>query len=271
MTGVSLFMRSKSILVLAVLLAACGGAPPQAKPVLLQRADAAALAANRAAQVGNDEEAADLWRSALTLRQAIDDWSGAGEARLGLAQVLVRLHRSDDAVRAIDGMPTDALFPDQQRARAAYQLAVIDTGAGHLSDARLHLKLAVSLCGAMCPIPVPLQNLDARLLLLEGDAAGALSRASTSIDAGSVERAHAGRIRAESLGALGRSAEALAELRGVILLDRQLAEPAYLADDYALQLRLAESVGDAVLAAQAQARLDRICAAASVRACQEWR
>ncbi|WP_432720681.1 hypothetical protein R0381_003020 [Jeongeupia wiesaeckerbachi] len=258
------------MLVLAsLLLAACGGAPPQVKPVLVQRADAAALAANRAAQVGNDEEAADLWRSALALRQSVDDWSGAGEARLGLAQMLVRLHRPDEAVRSLDGMPADALFAGLQRARAAYQLAVIDVGAGRLVDARGRWQAAVDLCGAACPISVPLQNLDARLLLLEGDAAGSLARANTSPDAAPVERAHAGRIRAEALGELGRSAEALAELQEVIRLDRQLAEPAYLADDYALQRRLAQAAGEGVLAIQAEERLARICAVTSAPACRK--
>ncbi|GHD60153.1 tetratricopeptide repeat protein [Jeongeupia chitinilytica] len=249
-----------------VILSACGGAPTQPGPVLAQKADAAALAANRAAQVGNDEEAADLWQSALDLRRAIDDWTGVGEARLGLAQVLVRLQRPADAARALAEMPADGLYPAGQRARAAYQLAVI--AVADVPTARRWLVQAQALCVSPCAIAVPLRNLDARLALAEGDPAAALVRADASADASPVERAHAERIRAEALGALGRNAEALSALQAAIVLDRQLAEPAYLADDFSLLRRLALAAGDEGLSAQAARRLDGICAVAAVPACR---
>ncbi|BCL75174.1 hypothetical protein JHS3_09100 [Jeongeupia sp. HS-3] len=261
-------VRLLLVVTVTVLLMACGGAPPQPRPVLAQRADAAALSANRATQAGNDEEAVELWRSALDLRQAVDDWPGAGEARLGLAQVQLRLRQPDAAARVLLGMPDEVLYPAALRARAAYQLALV--AQGRSDEARAWLARANELCPAPCAIAVPLRNLGARLRLAAGDPAGALAivNAPLSGDVAPVERAHAGRIRAEALGALGQVAQALTELESVVVLDRRLAEPAYLADDFSLQYRLALAIGDEGLAREAQTRLSAICAAAAVPACR---
>ncbi|WP_145927078.1 hypothetical protein [Jeongeupia sp. USM3] len=252
-------------LLAALLLSACGGAPPAPRPVLLQRADAAALAANRATQSGNDEDAADLWRSALELRTAIDDWQGAGEARLGLAQAQRQLQRPDAAVATLDGMPDAVLYPPSQRARAAYLMALLTVAQPGV--ARGWLQRARTQCTAPCALAVPLANLDARLLLAEGDPAAALAMAASPVDAPPAERAHAARIRAEALGQLGRPAEGLVQLADAITADRHLAEPAYLADDFALQQRLADAAGEGRLADEARTRLAAICAVARVPAC----
>ncbi|SMC24741.1 hypothetical protein SAMN02745857_01945 [Andreprevotia lacus DSM 23236] len=251
-----------------LLLAACGGAPLAPKPARLQAAEAAVLAANRATQSGADADASHYWREAWQAYASIDDWGGQGEARLGLANSLVRQGERDEAVRILASMRGNELFSADLRARATYQQALLQLATPDLAKASL--AQARALCGAACGWVARLDNLQARLAVQGGDYAGAgalLTRVLAAPGLPGGERAHALRLMAEVALHDGALADARQRIDAAIVLDRQLAEPAYLVDDYVFLRRYAAAAGDEVLRTEAGQRLQSLCAVFSSAAC----
>jgi len=240
-----------------LLLALIGCASEPVKPVssLRQSADVAAREAVAAGAKRQWEEAGEAWREALASYQSIDDWLGQGRARLGWAGALARQHRGSDALALLQPMVDEPAFIPAQRAQAAYQIALIESSGDWLARARV-------LCGERCAIAAQLDNLEARFALRAGawDRAGQLANQALKSGAQWAEEAHARRILAEV--ALQRSdwLRARREIDAALHLDRIVAEPAWLLDDYALLLRLAQATGDAVLEREARLRQERICA-----------
>ncbi|WP_051710520.1 hypothetical protein [Andreprevotia chitinilytica] len=271
MTLPTIAMLKRLLPVYLLLLAACGSAPVEQKPARVQLAEAAVLAANRSTQVGADQDAVAYWQDALDAYASIDHWAGQGEARLGLAQGLARLARRDEAHKVLAGMPEEHLYPDEVRARAAYQQALLlidrnqpDTGeadrVARLTSARERLGVARQLCGAACGWSPRLDNVEAKLEIGAGHderAAQILGGLLARNDVPSGERAHALRLSAEVALRAGDAEAAKKSINEALVLDRQLAEPAYLIDDY-LVLRQALSA-DAAAQAEVDKRLDALC------------
>ncbi len=258
-----------SALLLGV-LAACSSAPTPPTPAMVVATQArnAMANANRAGRLQRWDDAAAQWQTALALFQSADDWSGQGEARLGLAQAQARLHQPQQAIATLNVM-NSPLFSSAQRAQATYQLALLampDTKA-----ASALLRQSQMLCGADCAIAAQLSNLAARIHLQEGDAAGAVQLADGVLARGDAvpvaERAHALRLIAQSRLAQGQAPAGWQALQQGLVLDRTLANPAWLADDFALQLELARAMTDQSLMTDAQARLASVCATTDAPAC----
>ncbi|KAF0814383.1 hypothetical protein IGB42_01284 [Andreprevotia sp. IGB-42] len=257
----SLFTLILSAAALA-LLSGCAATPAAPKPVRVQAAEAAVLAANRASQAGAYADATAFWREAGVAYASIDDWAGQGEAALGLAQSLVRSGERDEAVRILSGLRGDTLYPAMVRARAAYQQALLQVATPDV--ATQSLAEARALCGVACPWRSRFDNLAARLAMQAGaypQAAALLAGVLASDDLPQGERAHALRLSAELALQGGDLARARQYIDAAIAIDRQLAEPAYLIDDYAFLRRYAGAAGDDVLAGEAGRRLQSLCAA----------
>ncbi|GGP24506.1 hypothetical protein [Silvimonas amylolytica] len=257
--------------VLVFLLTACGSAAAPQTPasVLATQAHEAMVSAHRASQQQRWEDAAAQWQMALRLFQAMDDWDGQGEARLGLAYAQSKMHQSAAAAKTLAPMDS-SLFRPAQRGQASYQLALLAMPDTHAATAAL--QRARSVCGVDCAITPQLDNLTARIYLQEGDASSALALANGVLAKGegvpAVERAHALRLIAQIQLQQNRPAAGWQSLQQGIALDRVLANPVWLADDFALQLALAEALSDQVLGQDARVRLRSVCEAVSAPACE---
>ncbi|HSC78827.1 MAG TPA: hypothetical protein VLC08_00610 [Chitinolyticbacter sp.] len=259
------------ILAMALLLAACASEPKVAQSPRLAVAESAKKAAQRAWQAEHYADAATSWQTAFDAYRSVDHWAGQGEARLGLARAFARQGEMAAAGNVLAGMPEQALFPIALRARAAYQLAVLsartqpDEAGGRLAQAR-------ALCASPCAIAAQLDNLEARLNLVR-DPALAAARIANVLALGEAvalaERAHAHRLQAELQLNAGAVPAARQALQQAITLDRELADSAFLADDFALLSRIARAAGDEDLLLEAQTRLASLCAAIRVPACRE--
>ncbi|MBB5190037.1 hypothetical protein HNQ50_000747 [Silvimonas terrae] len=258
------------LLLAAGALVACSSAPTPPTPAMTvaTQARTAMASANRAGHQQRWEDAAVQWQIALTLFQSADDWNGQGEARLGLANAQARLHQSQQVISTLSAM-NSPLFSKAQRAQATYQLALLAMPDAHAATALL--QQSQTLCGADCAIAPQLSNLAARIRLQQGDAAGALQLANAVLAQGDAlpvaERAHALRLIAQSHLVQGQPAAGWQTLQQGLALDRTLANPAWLADDFALQLELARALADQSLQADAQARLTSVCATTDAPAC----
>ncbi|WP_148715632.1 hypothetical protein [Chitinolyticbacter meiyuanensis] len=261
-------MRSL-IIVVALLLTACASEPKVTPPPRLATAESAMKAAQRAWQGERYADAAASWQVAFEAYRSIDHWPGQGEARLGLAQAFSRQGETAAARNVLLGMPEQALFPAPLRTRAAYQLALLAVSAPPEADARL--AQARALCAAPCAVSAQLDNLEARLNL-QRDPALAAQRVAAVLVLGEVapaaERAHALRLQAELLLNDGDATTARISLLQAITIDKQLAESMFLADDFALLVRVQQALGDAAGQREAEARLASLCAAFRAPACR---
>lgn len=253
-------------MLLVVLLAACAGNPPLVVPPLRTTTENAHRAAISAARALRWENAVAAWKEALTGYQAMDDWTGQGQARLGLAQAYARDAKSAQAGEILVGMTEQVLYPASLRAQAAYQQALLVDAV----QAQVWLDKSRQLCGSDCSLGPQLDNLAARLALKRGDheaAALLASRALTNSNQLPAERSHARRILAEIALAQNNAVQAKMHLDDALKIDRQLAESGWLLDDYRLLARVATALGDAALARDVQARLVSLCQAAGLAVC----
>lgn len=254
-----------------LLLWGCANEPPAPVPALRAVAESANRAAVSAAQALRWENAVRSWKEALSVYQAIDDWEGQGRARLGLAHAYARLGRDSEAESNLLFMMEQEAFPRLQRARASYQLAQLaarkDEGL-----AILRLEEARRFCGADCLHVSAFDNLQARLsaarsdwLTVERLAGSVLTRRETS----GAERAHALRLLAEAQFGRGQMDMARIYLGQALALDRELAEPEWLFEDYRLLERIAVANGDTGLQVEVATRIASLCRGAKLVGCSE--
>ena len=256
--------------VLALLaLGACAGNPPVRQLPLRTASENAHRSALAATQAQRWDDAARSWREALIGYQAIDDWNGQGLARLGLAHVLDWQGRKDLAGATLTDMPEQSLFPASLRAQASFRLAQL-----RLPDkpelSRQLLDRAIVLCGNRCSLQAQFDNFAARLAAARGDWSIVIRHADAALSSAQdnpAERAHARRLLAEAALAQGRAVDAR-QLIGLVLNDdRQLADPHWLALDYALQAKVAEALNDDSLLLEAETRHGILCEAARLTDC----
>lgn len=264
------FRETAAVLSLLILLGACASQPVTAPPAAAAQATRHAVAAQRAMQVGAWQDAAAQWQEALLASAAIDDWAGQGEARLGLANAQVELGQRDLAKQSVASMPAQTLYLTSQRARAAYQLALL--ALPDAPAATQQLQLAQQLCAVPCAQQPWFDNLRARIALLNLDAPAAAAlaqRVATQDGVPDSERAHAWRILAQARLQQQQGTAAMTALQTALVIDRKLAVPAWLADDFALQVQIGQQTGQSEWAAEGQTRLASLCAAVRVPACAD--
>lgn len=263
------------ILLLALMLGACSSAPEAIKSPARIQAELAHRNALLAIRDGRIESAEYEWRSALLAYQAIDDWSGQGMARLGLAQVQARLGQGEAVQQVLVPMLLavneshsvfPSAFPAAQRSQAALQMAqlLLQGDSPDVSRAKNYLAQASAECAPPCRIAPQILNVSAKIALREGDLVAASAAAQQSLLLAQDHRAELAfsqRILAEIALKQGEYAQALVWLDQATILDQQSAEPLWLLDDYRLMLEIAQQAGDLPLKQRAERHLSSLCAA----------
>jgi tetratricopeptide (TPR) repeat protein len=249
-----------------LLLAACSSAPEVVKSPARIQAELAHRNALQAIRDGRIESAEFEWHSALLAYQAIDDWSGQGMARLGLAQIQLRLGQLEAAEQVLAPMLAIKVFPAAQRSQAALQMAqlLLQMVAPDLVRAKAYLAQAGAECAQPCPIAAQILNVGAKIALRDGDLLAASAAAQQGLALAQTNRAELAfsqRILAEVSLKQGDFAAAVVWLDQAIVLDRQSAEPLWLLDDYRLMLDIAKQSGDLALRQRADVHLTALCAA----------
>lgn len=252
-----------------LLLMGCASEPLAPVPALRVLAENANRAAISAARSMHWESAAVSWREALTAYQAIDDWEGQGRARLGLADVLARLGRKTEAENNLFYMTGQGAFSRLLRARAHYQLALLAAEKDREQAGRW-LAEARQLCAPDCAHVSSFDNLEARLSAARADW-GMVERLTTGVlarhEVVAAERSHALRLLAETQFERGELVTARASIIQALTLDRELAEPEWLLEDYTLLGRIAAAIGDGVEQKDAAARIASLCRGAKLAGC----
>ncbi|WP_027468069.1 tetratricopeptide repeat protein [Deefgea rivuli] len=259
-------MRSLMVSLLVLMLGACSSTTEVIKSPARIQAELAHRNALLAIRDGRIESAEYEWRSALLAYQAIDDWSGQGMARLGLAQIQLRLGQAEAAEQVLAPMLEIKVFPAVQRSQAALQMAqlILAADSPDWSRAKSYLTQARAECAQPCPIGTQILNVSAKIALREGDLPAASVAALQGLALAQTNRAEMAfsqRILAEVSLKQSDFATAVVWLDQAIVLDRQSAEPLWLLDDYRLLLEIAKQSGDLALRRRADVHLSALCAA----------
>lgn len=227
-------------------LAGCGSAPPQAdsearRERLLDVNDRA----QRAVARGELRRAAALYRDALRLAEAVEDFRAIGVNALNLAAVYQALDEPAAAEAALERvLAAPSRFERSLGAEAAGRKALLALEAGRLDAAEQWLGRAEQECRApACAIQVALLNLRAQLALergATGEARAALARAlaASRAERKREEEANALRLDGRAAARQGALPQAVTLLTRALEIDKQLALPRKIALDL---LALAEA------------------------------
>ena len=238
------------LLILAGVLASCGSAPAPRLPQALEQAQAADKDARRALKNGELLRAQHNFAKVLVLQQSLDDATGAATTLINLATVTHQLHDDAAALAWLDKILSEKtpLYPPESHMTAAFRKAVILSNLARLTEAESALQLAEKLCEKRCPLHFGIDVLHARLLLLKGDADGALTSAlalSKQADIGKGEQANAVRVLAAAAEKLLRHAEALQHYQAALEADKALGLSARIGEDLNGMARVAKLLGRA--------------------------
>ena len=216
------------LLAFAGLLVACGSAPVVRQPLAIEQARAADKDARKALRDGELLRAQHDFAQALALQQSLDNTAGSATTMINLATVAHQLNDDQAALAWLDRilLEKEAIYPQESRLTAAFRKAVILADQARLGDADTALRFADNLCDRKCALNFGIDALRARLLLLNGDAQGALALAqavSKQDGAGQGEQANALRIVAAAEEKLQRPADALQHYQAALEMDKALA------------------------------------------------
>lgn len=233
---------------LSLLLVACGSAPPPRLPQALEQANAAEKDARRALKGGELLRAQHGFAKTLALRQSLDDADGVATTLINLATVTHKLHEDEAALVWLDKILLEKgrLYAPEFHLTAAFRKAVILTNLARLDEAESALQLAEKNCSKKCATRFGIDALHARLLLLKGDADGALALAqalSKEANAGKEEQANALRIVAAAEEKLLRFADALQHYQAVLEMDKALALGDRIGEDLSGMARASKQLG----------------------------
>jgi tetratricopeptide (TPR) repeat protein len=218
------------------LLAACGSTPSPRLPQAVEQAQNADKEARKALRAGDLLRARHGFTQALQLQQSLDDATGAATTIINLATVQHQLHDNEVALDWLNKIILEkaAIYPVDAKVTAAFRKAVILTNLARLTEADATLVLADKFCASKCTLHFGLDVLHARLLLLNGDAQGALLLASSlgkKEEAGKEEQANALRIAAAAEEKLARHADALLHFQNALEIDKSLGLAARINED----------------------------------------
>ena len=230
-------MRAELVVLLALLLGACGSTPKPVDPPRLRAALEAESDGAKRYERGDYVVAARRFAEAAKLHASIDDATGVARNRLHLARVELVLGRDEIALALLDatesgGDPGVAL--DIRMLKAQAQL-----GLGRRDAARDSLAAAAALCTGASPRAASLHLLQARHALAEKRAADALAHADAALKLlqgkdDAAEIGNAWRLIAASRHASGDAAGGLVAARTALDIDRRLALPEKIARDWLL-------------------------------------
>ncbi len=258
-----MFWQRLSLLLLLALLGACSSAPKEPIPALRMAVHDSHSKALRAIQQEDLASAAEYWQQTLLRYQALDDWQGQGQARLGLAQAQHKLGQLEVAQATLKPLLAQVLFGDAIRAQAHLQLAMIslpDVGV-----AAMYLAESERLCAKPCALQWAQHNLAAKIAASKLDwprvamISGQLLATAPATER--AEIAHAHRLQALALLRQQQAGAALPHIQAALELDRVLAKPAWLLEDYRLQLEIATVLRDEALQQESRQRLQSVCQA----------
>src|SRR5665647_1414080 len=167
------------LLIFAGLLVACGSAPVVRQPLAIEQARAADKDARKALRDGELLRAQHDFAQALALQQSLDDTAGSATTMVNLATVAHQLNDDQAALTWLDRilLEKEGIYPQESRLTAAFRKTVILADLARLGDADAALRSADNLCDRKCALNFGIDALRARLLLLNGDAQGALALA----------------------------------------------------------------------------------------------
>lgn len=236
------------LLMLPVLLAACGSAPAPRQPLAIEQARAADKDARRALREGELLQAQHDFAKALVLQQSLDDTADAATTLINLATVTHQLHDDEGALAWLDKilLEKEPIYPPDSRLTAAFRKAVILTDLGRPGDAETILQFAEKMCERKCALNFGIDTLRARLLLSSGDAEGALALAQAAGkegNAGKEEQANALRVTAAAEEKLARPESALQHFQAALEIDKTLALGARIGEDLNGMARVSARLG----------------------------
>jgi tetratricopeptide (TPR) repeat protein len=236
------------LLMIAGLLAACSSAPVARQPLAIEQAQAADRDARKALADGELQFAQQQFARALALQRSLDDTAAAATSMINLATVTHRLHDDVTALAWLDTVLLEQqdIYPQQAKLTAAFRKAVILTDLARLSEAESALQSAEKLCAGQCAMSAGIGALRARLLLLNGDAEGALilaQQVSKQELSDKAERANAVRIIAAAEEKLVRPAPALQHYREALETDKALGLSARIGEDLNGMARVSAQLG----------------------------
>ncbi len=243
------------VLMLPFILVACSSAPVVHPPQAIEQAKAADKDARRALRDGDLRQAQRDFSKALALQQSLDDTDASATTLINLATVT---HQLNDDAGALAGLDTilleqQPIYPPPARLSASFRKAVILADLARLGEADSALRSAESLCANGCALGAGIAALRARILLLQGDAEGALVLAQAVSKAGNTsaeERANSLRVAALAEEKLARHADALRDFQAALQADKALALSARIAEDLQGMARVSAQLGHEQQAAE---------------------
>jgi tetratricopeptide (TPR) repeat protein len=230
------------------MLAACGSTPTPRLPQALEQAQNADKEARKALRGGDLLRAQHDFAKALQLQQSLDDAAGVATTIINLATVTHQLHDDEGALSWLDKilLEKETIYSADANIAAAFRKAVILINLARLSEAESTLALAEKLCEKKCTLHFGIDGLRARLLLLKGDAQGALVMANAlgkEQEAGKEEQANALRILAVAEEKLARYADALLHFQNALELDKTLGLGTRIGEDLSGMARVTKVLG----------------------------
>ncbi len=229
-------------LVAAMLLAACGGAPPQAQNERLAQAADYNRRGEAALKQGDYRRALAYYREALRIDLSVEHSEGIAINSINLARAHQLAGESALAHQALDGLlGASALrLAPEFLAAARLRKALLYQDEGKLADASVWAERSEALCqDAVCAWRGTLLNLRARLALARADAAAAQALAGQALAvnrtrAAGEEIANSLRLQAEASIRQQQFAAALVSLDEALALDKGLGLPERIEADLTL-------------------------------------
>jgi tetratricopeptide (TPR) repeat protein len=245
---ISVAMYKFLLLLLPGILAACGSAPVPRLPLAIEQAKAADKDARKALRDGELLRAQHDFAQALELQQSLDDTAGAATTLTNLATVTHQLNDDESALTWLNKLllEKERIYPPEAQLTAAFRKAVILTNLARLKEAESALQFAEKLCEKKCALNFGIDALRARLLLLNGDAEGALALAqavSKEGNAGKEEQANAMRVVAAAEEKLARSESALQHFQAALEMDKALGLSTRIGEDLNGMARVSTQLG----------------------------
>lgn len=227
----------------ALLIAACGSAPPALNPPQ-QTATSAAQQAARAWARGDVAQARLLYERALAAAESVEDFPLAGATLVNLALVhargndLAAAHQRLDRVLAAPQRYGIAL-----NAAAATRKAMLYLDAPDLDAALAWADRAQAACASPCEHGATLAVLRAHVALQRGEISGSARHAEMALALATqasqaAEQANALRLLGRARSQSGQHAQAAADLAQALAIDQRLGLP----DRVALDLVFASDV-----------------------------
>jgi len=236
-------------------LSACGSSPVERQPLAIEQARSADADARKALKNGELFSAQNDFAKALSLQQSLDDTAGAATTLINLATVTHQMGDDDAALKWLNRLllEKEGIYPQQSRLDATFRKAVILTNHARLEEAESTLQISEKMCGNKCPIDQSMQILRARILLLKGDAKGALALAQ-NVSKGSVtsmeEQANAWRVVATAEEKLALAADALRHFQAAMEIDKSLGLSERISEDLSGMARVSAQLGQERQAAE---------------------